>query len=79
MVLQNDMPIDFDYYIEKQLKQPLMRILEPILDNPLSLFSGEHTKQRYIPKASKSVVGKFFKVQATCLSCKYNPANIILL
>ena len=32
-VLENNVPIDFKYYIENQIKQPLVRIFEPIYNN----------------------------------------------
>jgi DNA polymerase delta subunit 1 len=39
-VLEHDLPIDFDYYLEKQIKPPMMRIYELVIDNPQSLFLG---------------------------------------
>lgn len=30
-VLENNVPIDFNYYLENQLSKPLLRIFEPIL------------------------------------------------
>lgn len=39
-VLENDLPIDIQYYLEHQIKKPLLRIYQPILKNPeLTLFS----------------------------------------
>ena len=32
-VLNNNLPIDFKYYIENQIKLPLIRIFEPIFDS----------------------------------------------
>jgi len=49
-VLKKDLPIDFDYYVNNQLKKPLIRIFEHVIQNPESLFIGEHTKIRFIPK-----------------------------
>jgi DNA polymerase delta subunit 1 len=49
-VLEHDIPIDFNYYLEKQIKPPLLRIFELIIDNPSSLFVGDHTKIMYVPK-----------------------------
>ena len=43
-VLEKNLPIDFNYYIEKQLKAPLKRIFENVIPNADSLFQGEHTK-----------------------------------
>ncbi len=72
LVLKNDLPIDFDYYIEKQIKPPLERLLKKtgIIANLDSLFYGEHTKNRYIPKVNQnSVLGKFIPVYEKCLNC----------
>jgi len=33
-VLQNNIPLDYNHYLEHQLKQPLIRIFEPILASP---------------------------------------------
>ena len=62
-VLEKGIPIDFDYYIEKQLKGPLARIFEHIVPNVDSLFVGDHTKVRYIPKIQDSSMGKFFSAK----------------
>jgi len=70
-VLENDLPIDFNYYLEKQIKNPLMRIFEPIIPNPESLFVGKHTSVIYVPKVNQSRgLGSFVKVKLQCLSCK---------
>ena len=50
-VLENNLPIDFNYYIENQMKLPLMRIFEPIFSNvkeaEKALFTGEHVRTIY--------------------------------
>ena len=50
-VLENNLPIDFSYYIENQIKLPLLRIFEPIYGDEkkaeLELFSGDHTRTIY--------------------------------
>lgn len=76
-VLDKDIPIDFDYYIDKQIRPPLERIFEHILPNVDSLFVGEHTKVRYIPKIQKSntMLAKFIKVQTCCLVCRKTLQN----
>lgn len=38
--LENNLPIDFQHYLEHHLSQPLLRIFEPIMRNPKSLLSG---------------------------------------
>ena len=38
-VLDNNIELDLQYYLEHQLKKPLIAIFAPILKNPLSLIS----------------------------------------
>lgn len=48
-VLQNNIPIDYQFYLNNQIKQPLLRLFEPILTKPeLTLFSGEHTRNIFV-------------------------------
>jgi DNA polymerase delta subunit 1 len=42
-VLENGIPIDNQYYLTNQLKEPLKRLFSPVMKNPDSLFNGEHT------------------------------------
>ena len=51
-VVDEDLPIDYDYYINKQIKPPLERLLKNsnIIQNFDMLFSGDHTRIRYAPK-----------------------------
>ena len=71
-VLENNLPIDYNHYLEHQLKQPLIRIFEPILGNPEQiLLTGEHMRSIYMPKvAATSGLGRFVSVKTTCLACK---------
>jgi len=70
-VLENDLPIDFDYYLEKQIKKPILRIFEAILPNPESLFIGKHTTHIYVPKVNQNRgLGGFVKIKMQCLACK---------
>mmetsp|Transcript_16058 Transcript_16058/g.17971 ORF Transcript_16058/g.17971 Transcript_16058/m.17971 type:complete len:1054 (-) Transcript_16058:969-4130(-) len=70
-VLDNDLPIDFNYYLDHQLKQPLTRLFEPILSNVDELFAGEHTRTLSAAKVSKtSGIGMFTVKKVTCLGCK---------
>ena len=54
-VLEHDIPIDFTYYIERQIKLPLTRIFEIILPNVNILFTGDHTKLQYVPKITNQI------------------------
>ena len=71
-VLEHDLPIDIDYYLENQLKKPLLRIFEYILKDPnMELFSGEHTRIKKSGVSAKSnAFGSFIIVKKTCLNCK---------
>lgn len=74
-VLNNNLPIDYSYYIENQIKQPLVRIFEPMFrdaaDAESKLFSGEHVRVIHQPKiTTNSGLGKFAVVKAGCMSCK---------
>ena len=71
-VLENNIPIDSQYYLEHFLAPPLLRVFEGVLDNPQSLISGDHTRQIAIPVPSANAGGlmKFVKVQLQCLSCR---------
>ena len=74
-VLENNLPIDFTYYIENQIKQPLLRIFEPMFDSlnkaEVNLFSGEHMNHIYVPKITTTKgLGRFTVVKESCMSCK---------
>lgn len=52
-VLNNNLPIDCQYYLDHQIKLPLVRIFEAIITNPeATLFTGEHCRSIFIPKVS---------------------------
>ena len=70
-VLENNIPIDFNYYLENQLSNPLLRIFEPILKNPNELLSGDHTRSVHVfSSPSHSAFSKFAIVKETCYNCR---------
>ena len=70
-VLENNIPIDTRYYLDNQLKGPLERIFEPVMDNVASLFAGEHTRSISKPTPSaKTGIMAFAVKRAKCLACK---------
>ena len=73
-VLQNNLPIDYEFYLQNQLKLPLLRLFEPILGDKaeMVLFAGEHTRNIYVPPKGATSTGifKFAVVKKTCLGCK---------
>ncbi|KAJ6819957.1 putative DNA polymerase delta catalytic subunit [Iris pallida] len=70
-VLENNIPIDPQYYLENQISKPLLRIFEPILKNASrELLHGSHTRSVSISTPSNSGIMKFAKKQLSCLGCK---------
>lgn len=69
-VLENNLPIDTQYYLENQLSKPLLRIFEPILKNPQELLSGDHTRAVHISAPQLGAMRKFAVKVETCYGCK---------
>jgi len=71
-VLENNIPIDNNYYLDNQLKQPLERVFEPIMKNTSELFHGEHTRKVSIstPSAMAGGIMAFAVKAVTCMGCK---------
>eukprot|EP00731_Ephydatia_muelleri_P005786 Em0003g34a len=73
-VLENNIPIDTDYYLDNQLSKPLLRIFEPILGDAKAksdLLKGSHTLAKSVA-TSTTGLGMFqnLKRKSTCLGCK---------
>lgn len=70
-VLEKDIPIDIQYYIEHQLRKPLGRIFQFVIPNAeTEIFSGAHTKNRTTAKVATTALGNFFQAKLTCLGCR---------
>ncbi|KAL6542498.1 DNA polymerase delta catalytic subunit [Orobanche minor] len=70
-VLENNIPIDPNYYLENQISKPLLRIFEPILkDARKELLQGSHTRSISISTPSNSGIMRFARRQLTCIGCK---------
>lgn len=71
--LEHDMPIDAEYYLENQLKQPLIRVFEHICGSTekaeQSLFTTEAGQKVVSAVATMGGMGKFFKAKPKCVSC----------
>jgi len=76
--LEHDLPIDAEYYLENQLKQPLIRLFEQVCGSASkaeqSLFGGA-TQKVVVAAASKGGMGKFMKPRPKCLACNANTAK----
>jgi DNA polymerase delta subunit 1 len=42
--IEHKIPIDYDYYLNKQLLKPVGRLFGPIMENPATLVHGSHIK-----------------------------------
>lgn len=71
-VLENNIPIDSQYYLEHQLTPPILRVFEGVLDDPSVLVKGDHTRHIVMTTPSKNAGGlmKFVKFQLQCISCR---------
>jgi len=69
--LEHELPIDADYYLENQLKQPLIRVFEHICGSDekaaQALFTGGQKVAAAVP--TMGGMGKFLKAKPKCLSC----------
>ena len=71
-VLEHDLPLDIHYYLENQIKKPLLRIFGPVVpDAEKVLFTGEHMRNVYsaVCKGSNPF-SKFVVFKKTCFNCK---------
>ncbi|KAG6966941.1 hypothetical protein JG688_00006535 [Phytophthora aleatoria] len=73
--LENNVPIDCDYYMKQQLQNPLERIFEPIIGLSKvksDLLNGAHTLKRSKPVLKQNSGGmmNFAVKKLKCLGCK---------
>ena len=71
-VLENNVPIDAQYYLTNMLAKPLLRIFEPILGDKAesTLLRGEHTLTKTVMTSKVGALAAFTKKRATCIGCK---------
>lgn len=74
-VLENNLPIDTDYYLQNQLSNPLTRLFEPIIDNPETLLTGDHTRTIAKPTPMGKGITMFAVKKLKCMGCKTPVAN----
>lgn len=69
--LEHELPIDAEYYLENQLKQPLIRVFEHVCGSDekaaQALFTGGQKVAAAVP--TMGGMGKFLKAKPKCLSC----------
>ncbi|XP_068434290.1 DNA polymerase delta catalytic subunit [Clinocottus analis] len=72
-VLENNIPIDTQYYLEQQLSKPLLRIFEPILGETKAeniLLKGDHTRCKTVLTSKIGGLMAFAQKRSTCIGCK---------
>uniref|UniRef100_A0A4W6BQ12 DNA polymerase n=1 Tax=Lates calcarifer TaxID=8187 RepID=A0A4W6BQ12_LATCA len=72
-VLENNIPIDTQYYLEQQLSKPLLRIFEPILGESKAestLLKGDHTRCKTVLTSKVGGLMAFAQKRSTCIGCK---------
>lgn len=81
-VLEHNIPLDYHYYLENQLRKPLMRIFEPIMDDPKTLLGtsflfaffittvGDHTRTIAVPIPKTGGIVSFTVKKLSCIACK---------
>lgn len=75
-VLENNLPIDKEYYIEQQLFKPVQRLFDPIMDNVTTLFQGDHTKVISRGVSMTGPMNAFVTTKDECVGCK-KPGTIL--
>ncbi|KAK1443519.1 DNA polymerase catalytic subunit [Babesia gibsoni] len=68
-VVENNIPIDTQHYMDA-IKTTLMRVFEVVIENPESLFSGDHTRYVSTSSLSDSALSMFMKKAERCLGCR---------
>lgn len=71
-VLENNIPIDTDYYLTNQISKPLLRIFEPILGDKAEsvLLRGDHTRIKKQVTSKVGALSMFTKKRSQCLGCR---------
>lgn len=72
-VLDNNLPLDYRWYLSNQLSKPLTRIFDPVIkDCEKVLFHGAHTRKivKSTPAARKGNLMMFASKGSSCLGCR---------
>lgn len=68
-VLEFNIPIDTQYYLNNQLKLPLERLFEPIVGDVRKILEGDHTRSIKVASSSLGIM-KFAVKSKKCLGCR---------
>lgn len=74
--MEKDLPIDIEYYINRQISPPMKRIFD-VVEKDHDIFTGKHstTIRGQIISKSKGIGMFFGKTKAKCLICKKTLGN----
>ena len=76
--LENNVPIDAEYYLKQQLQKPLLRLFEPIWGETKAestLLRGDHTRTKTVVTSKVSALAAFTKKTSKCIGCKVGNRN----
>ena len=70
-MLEHNVPIDFQWYLDHQLAEPLKRIFEPVVPNvAATLLSGDHTRKVYKATSEAGPMMRFARKSVMCVGCR---------
>lgn len=70
-VIEKELPIDYKYYVENQLKKPIIRLFDLVIKNSeQKIFSGSHMIQKQQTISTSNIFSKFLTKKNLCLNCK---------
>lgn len=71
-VMENNLLVDTQFYLEKALQQPLSRILEHVLSTTRfhQLFHGDHTNSIKVASSTSGALSTFVIKRSSCAGCK---------
>lgn len=65
----NNLKVDYDYYLYVQIKKPILSLLKDVLKEPEKLFHGDHMNKKVFETPDIFQLSKFVKVIEKCLCC----------
>lgn len=68
--LENGVPIDYNWYVEHGLREPLTRIFAPIISDVSQLFAGDHTRSVVKSTSMTGALMRWTKISLQCLGCR---------
>ncbi|KAL0237228.1 hypothetical protein PCE1_000625 [Barthelona sp. PCE] len=72
--IDNDLNVDTKYYLERQIKEPISRLMEYVISEKklIGLFVGDHTRKRVQRTNKKGALAGFITISKRCSHCNVN-------